>query len=97
MIAGRSKGCTDFSELVINDIDTLEVDETFNIVVDSSVANITIIDDDGMQIIFYSMDIFHLIPNVIEFMTYKKLCLNYVFFHVKTSLLTNFILFYFLF
>ena len=72
VIAGRSKGCTDFSELVIDDNDTLVVDETFNIVVDSSVANVTIIDDDGMQIIFYSMDIFHLIPNLIEFTTYKK-------------------------
>ena len=84
MIAGRSKGCTDFSELVIDDNDTLEGDETFTIVVGSSVANVTIVDDDGMQVILfhryfspnYKLNRFYDLKN-------NSVCLNFVFFHVK--------------
>ena len=48
MKAGSSKACIDFTNLVVDDNIALEGDEAFTIVIGSSVAMVTIIDDDGM-------------------------------------------------
>ena len=49
MKTGSTKGCTNFSELVVDDDVAAEGDESFTIVVNSSIAMVTIVDDDGMQ------------------------------------------------
>ena len=51
MKAGSSRACIDFSNLVVDDNIALEGDEAFTIVINSSMAMVTIIDDDGMSVI----------------------------------------------
>ena len=41
------EGCTNFEALVVDDTVAVEGDEAFTIQVDSSMAMVTIIDDDG--------------------------------------------------
>ena len=53
MVAGSVKGCTDFLELVVDDDITAEGVEAFAIVVGSSTATVTIVDDDGKQVILF--------------------------------------------
>ena len=48
MVAGSSKGCTYFTELIVDDEVAAEGDEEFTIVIGSSMATVKIIDDDGM-------------------------------------------------
>ena len=49
--AGSSRACIDFTNLVVDDDIALEGDEAFTIVIGSSVAMVTIVDDDGMSVI----------------------------------------------
>ena len=53
--SGRT-ACTDFTDLVVDDDIALEGNEAFTIVVESSMAMVVIIDDDGEQI---STDVMH--------------------------------------
>ena len=48
--AGSSKACIDFTNLVVDDKIALEGLEAFTIVIGSSVAMVTIVDDDGMSV-----------------------------------------------
>ena len=48
--AGSSKACIDFTNLVVDDNIALEGLEAFTIVIGSSVAMVTIVDDDGMHL-----------------------------------------------
>ena len=52
MKAGSSRACIDFTNLVVDDDIALEGDEAFTIVIGSSMAMVTIVDDDGMGIMF---------------------------------------------
>ena len=45
-MAGSSKNCTDFLDLVVDDNSTFEGDEAFTIIVGSSVATVIIVDDE---------------------------------------------------
>ena len=47
-MAGSTNACTDFSDLVVDDNIALEGKEAFIIVINTSMANVTIVDDDGM-------------------------------------------------
>ena len=47
-MAGSSKNCTDFLDLVVDDNSSLEEDEVFTIIVGSSVATVIMVDDEGM-------------------------------------------------
>ena len=54
-MAGSTKNCTNFLDLVVDDNFALEGDEAFIIIVNSSMAMVTIVDDDGRFVIkFYS-------------------------------------------
>ena len=46
-MAGKSKGCTNFSDLVVDDNIALEEIEVFFIFVGSSMAKVKLEDDDG--------------------------------------------------
>ena len=48
MVAGRVMSCINFTKLVVDDDVAVEGDESFAIVIGSSMAMVTIIDDDGM-------------------------------------------------
>ena len=48
VMAGSSKNCTDFLDLVVDDNSSLEEDEVFTIIVGSSVATVIMVDDEGM-------------------------------------------------
>ena len=47
VVGGSSKGCTNFLDLVVDDDVAVEGDEAFTIVVNSSMAMVIIVDDDG--------------------------------------------------
>ena len=49
--AGSSRACIDFSNLVVDDNIALEGVEAFTIVIGSSMAMVTIVDDDSMFVI----------------------------------------------
>ena len=46
----EQRACIDFTNLVVNDTIALEGNEAFTIIVGTSMAMVTIIDDDGEQI-----------------------------------------------
>ena len=50
-MAGSTKNCTNFLDLVVDDNFALEGDEAFIIIVNSSMAMVTIVDDDGRFVI----------------------------------------------
>ena len=47
VMAGNSKGCIEFLNLIVDDNIALEGDEEFTIIVGSSTATVLIEDDDG--------------------------------------------------
>ena len=54
-----SRGCTDFTDLVVDDSVALEGNQSFTIVVGSSTAMVNIIDDDGKIFNFSLTEYFH--------------------------------------
>ena len=73
-----SRGCTDFTDLVVDDDIALEGTQAFTIIVGSSTAMVNIIDDDGEPLNFHANQSFtytHTHTQHMQYLIFKHLML----------------------